>query len=197
MSEFSQDITTGFGLALVAYVATNIDNFLVLTGLAANATRSRPVVVGFSVAATLVLALVASFSFLSYLVPVGSLGYLGIVPIAIGLRLLVAANAGSAAAAPTRITAAAVFAVLAVNSMDTVVTFGSLVAESKSVVRVALIAGYIVAASIMIWMVFHVSRSVDKLFAGNKYVRLLAPIVMIGVGFYVLTNTWTDLEFGP
>lgn len=196
MVEFWQDSATGFSLALIAYAATNADNFLLLTGLATNATRSRPVVIGFSVAAILVLMLVTSFSLVSYLIPVGALRYLGFVPIAIGLRLLATANAESASAAPARITVSAVSTVLAVNSVDTVVTFGPLVAESEPAVRVSIVAGYISAASIMIWTVFRVARSADRLLSRNRLIHLLGPIVMIGVGCYILINTGTDLEPG-
>jgi cadmium resistance protein CadD (predicted permease) len=196
MAELWQDILTGFSFALIAYAATNVDNFLALIGLAANAKQSRSIIVGFSIAAVLVLALLASFSLLAYLIPANSLQYLGIVPIAIGLRLLATANAEPPTSGPRQVSAGSVSAALAVNSVDTVATFGPLFAESELTVRASLVTGYVVAASILIWTVFHVSRSAKELLGDSKFVHLLAPITMIGIGCYILLNTGTDLEPG-
>ena len=196
MAEFWQDILTGFSFALITYAATNADNFLALVGLAANAKQPRQIVAGFSLAAVVVLALLASFSLLTYLIPVNSLQYLGVIPIAIGLRLLASANTESAAPVTGQVTVASVSTVLAVNSVDTVATIGPLFAESELPVRAALITGYVVAASLMIWAVFHVSRSAEKLLGDSKIVHFLAPVIMIGVGCYILFNTGTDLELG-
>jgi cadmium resistance protein CadD (predicted permease) len=196
MTELWQDISTGFGLALITYVGTNADNFLALVGLAANQSRPRPIVLGFSVATIFVLLLATSFVLLTYLIPTGSLRYLGIVPIAIGLRLLAIANTGSAASVPSQLTVASVCTVLVFNSFDTIAAFGPLLAESKSIVRVSLIAGYLIAASILIWAVFHVSRTASKLIGHRKAIHLIAPIIMIVVGCYILFNTGTDVELG-
>ena len=196
MTELWQDVSTGFSLALISYAATNADNFLALVGLAAHSSRSRPVVVGFSVSAIVVLLVATSFSLLTYVIPPGSLQYLGIVPIAIGLRLLAIANTASAAPVQSELTAASVSTVLAVNSTDTIAVFGPLVAESETVVRASLIAGYLAAASILIWAVFHVSKSAKKLLANNRVLHLFAPVLMILIGCYILLNTGTDLELG-
>lgn len=197
MSELWQDFSTGFSLALVAYAATNIDNFIALIGLSAKGSTARPLVLGFSLSATAILALAVSFSLLSYVIQPGLLRYLGIVPIAIGIRLLTTANAESAAPAAIQMTATSVFAFLAVSSMDTVATFGPLLAESEPVVRVSIVVGYVVMASAMLWGVLHVSRAANRLLQNNRFVLMLAPLVMISVGVYILLDTGTDLQYGP
>ena len=196
MTELWQDISTGFSLALIAYGVTNLDNFLALVGLAASPGRTRPIIVGFSIATMTVLIIAASFSLLTYIIPTDSLQYLGIIPIAIGLRLLAIANTISVAPARDQLTAVSVSTVLAVNSTDTVATFGPLVAESESIVRLALIAGYITAALIFIWAVFHFCRSAGKLLGNSRLLHVLAPIMMILIGCYILFNTGTDLQPG-
>jgi cadmium resistance protein CadD (predicted permease) len=197
MSELWQDFSTGFSLALVAYAATNIDNFIALIGLSAKGPTARPLVFGFSMAATAILVLAVSFSLLSYFIEPGQLRYLGIVPIAIGIRLLLTANSASVSPVAMQMTATSVFAFLAVSSMDTVATFGPLLAESEPVVRASIVAGYLVMASAMLWGVLHVSRAANKLLENNKFVLLLAPLVMIAVGVYILLDTGTDLQYGP
>ncbi len=197
MTELWQDVSTGFGLALITYVATNADNFLALVGLAAHQGRPRPIIVGYGIATIAVLLLATSFALLAYLIPTGSLRYLGIVPIAIGLRLLTMSNAGEAISLPGRLTVASVTTVLAANSVDSIAAFGPLFTESETIVRVSLISGYLVAASIMIWAVFHVSRSASKWMGDSRALHFLAPTIMIVVGVYILFNTGTDLELGP
>ena len=93
-----------------------------------------------------------------------------------------------------QMTVSSVSGLLGANSVDTVATFGPLFAESEFAVRISLIVGYVVTATIMIWVVFHVSRGADKLFGSGKVIHMLAPLIMIGVGCYVLLNTGTDLE---
>jgi cadmium resistance protein CadD (predicted permease) len=194
MPEIWQDFSTGFSLALIAYAATNVDNFLALVGLNVGTAESRVVVRGFAIATAATLALAASFTLLSYVISPGSLGYLGVIPIVMGLRLLASAGTEPDSVVSRQVTAASVSGLLVANSMDTVATLGSLFAESEPVVRVSLVLGYVVTALIMIRAVLHVSRRADRLFGNGKLARYMAPLVMIGVGCYVLINTGTDLE---
>ena len=196
MSELWQDISSGFSLALITYAATNLDNFLALVGLAANPSRPRSIVVGFSVATISVLVVATSFALLTYLIPSDSLRYLGVAPIAIGVRLLVIADAGSVGPVSNQLNATSVSTVLVVNSTDTIASFGPLFAESETVVRLSMILGYLAAASILIWAVFHVSRSASNLLGDSKALHFLAPVIMIFIGCYILINTGTDLELG-
>ena len=196
MTELWQDVSTGFSLALITYAATNADNFLALVGLPAHQGRPRSIVAGFIVAAIGVLLVSTSFALLAYLIPTGALRYLGLVPIAIGLRLLATTNKGSATSDPGRLGVVSVSTVLVANSIDTIAAFGPLFAESENIVRVSLISGYLAAASILIWAVFHVSRSASDRVADRSAIHLLAPAIMILVGCYIFFNTGTDLELG-
>lgn len=179
---------------MIAYSATNIDNFLALVGLASGGARNRPLVVGFGVAAVATLLLAMSFSLLSYFASPGSLRYLGVIPIAVGVRLLASSGNETAAGAPRQISSVSVALLLAANSVDTVATFGPLFAESAAIVRWALILGYLVTALVMIRAVFRVSGTASRLLENRRLVQLLAPLVMIGMGCYILLDTATDLE---
>ena len=194
MPEIWQDIATGFSLSLIAYAATNVDNFLALVGVTAGGTRFRPISLGFAIATAFILVLATSFSVLSFFVSPQIVRYLGLVPIIIGIRMLARGDGVSDSAVCGQITASSVSVLLAANSMDTVATFGPLFAESESIVRLSMIVGYVVTATIMIWAVFHLSRGVDTVLGSGKAIQVLAPLVMIGVGCYVLLNTGTDLE---
>ena len=197
MTEFWQDISTGFSLALVAYAATNVDNFVALLGLTARGTPARSIVLGFSLSAVSVLALSTLFTLLSYAIAPGFLRYLGFVPMAIGLRLLANVNDEGTVPAPAQVTAASVFAFLAVSSMDTIATFGPLLAESEPAVRLSIILGYLAMASVMIRAVLKASHAASRVLGDRRSMRYLAPAIMIAVGVYILLNTGTDLEPGP
>ena len=193
MTEVWQDLATGFGLGLTAYAATNLDNMLLIGGLLAGGVRRGSVAVGFAMAGSVVILLASSFTVLSYLLPPATLGYLGIVPIALGLRLLIYHSAETESTAQVGTGAVSVAALLAANSLDTVATFAPLFAESETIVRLALVAGFLASAVALFSVVLHFAQRLSKLADSGPFAQRIAAVIMIFVGIYVLLDTGTDL----
>lgn len=194
MTETLQDAITGFGLAVTAYTATNVDNFLLLCGLVVSGGRRSSIMLGFAAAGAMIVLIASSFMFLAYLVPASMLGYLGVIPIALGLRMLAGQRAATGDTVQTKATAASVSMLLMANSVDTIGTFAPMLAESEPVVRLALIAGYAASAVLLFALVLRFSRQLSRLQNSEKLAQRITAVIMIGVGVYVLLNTGTDLE---
>src|ERR1700679_26494 len=80
-----------FGLAIVLFVSTNVDDLVVLVGFFAHPQfRARDVVAGQYAGLTVLFVLSAAGALLSLVIPDTYLGLLGIFPILIGIRKLVA-----------------------------------------------------------------------------------------------------------
>jgi len=194
VTEICQDVITGLGLAFTAYAATNLDNLLVLCGLIAGGARRGSVAVGFAAAGSLIILLASSFIFLSYVVPPGKLSYLGVVPIVLGLRMLIHHRAATTRTVQAKANFTSVSVLLIANSSDTIGAFAPMLAESESIVRLALVGGYIASAVILFLLVLGFSRRLSKLADREKVAHRVTAVIMICVGAYVLLNTGTDLE---
>ncbi|MGI9235456.1 MAG: cadmium resistance transporter [Woeseiaceae bacterium] len=194
MTEVWQDIVTGFGLGFIAYAATNLDNLLFTCGLIAGGARRGSVAAGFAISGSLVILIASSFTVLSYLLPSAMLGYLGIVPITLGLRILFRRSAATKGASQSEAGAVSVAFLLAANSVDTVATFAPMFAESETVVRLALVVGFIASAVVLFSVVLRIAQRLSKLANRGPLVQSIAAVAMIFVGIYVLLNTGTDLE---
>ena len=92
MFESWQYVASVSGLAILAYAATNIDNLLILTGLSLAGADSRAITRGFVTASIVILIVIVSFMALEYIVPPSALGYLGVIPIVVGTRMLLTSS---------------------------------------------------------------------------------------------------------
>ena len=194
MTEFWQDVATGFGLGFTAYAATNLDNLLLIYGLIAAGARRGSVAIGFAIAGGLIILVSLSFTVLSYLLPPAMLGYLGVVPIGVGLRLLFHQSAATEGVPRLNAGAFSVAAILAANSLDTVATFAPLSAESEAIVRLALVVGFVASAAVLFTLVLQFAHHMSSLTDKGPIVQKIAAVIMVLIGIYVLFNTGTDLE---
>ena len=186
---------TAMAVAVVSYAATNLDNLLLLATVSADAARRRAAVAGFLVATGLVLGLSVAGTLLSAMLAPNVLGYLGIVPIVLGLRL---ALAGSPAAEPAAAGTAVlpVAALLVGNSGDTVAAFAPLFAESSRPMRGAVAAGFLLSAALWLVLISRLSTRVGAVFRSSPKAQRLAhyftAATMILVGAYILWDSSTD-----
>jgi cadmium resistance protein CadD (predicted permease) len=181
------------GVALAAFASTNLDNLLLLTVLQGQGRQSKPAVfVGYvgAIVAIVLAGLVATR--LAEALPVDKVGYLGLVPIAMGLYRLVRSHGGDPAAPARALSAGAVATLTIANGGDTVAVFLPLFAETAESLTFVLAATIVGAA--VLWFV------VSKAIAERAWVRRtlprverwLVPALLIAVGIYILLNSATD-----
>jgi cadmium resistance protein CadD (predicted permease) len=184
------------GVALAAFASTNLDNLLLLTMLQGQGRHSKlTVFVGYvgAIVAIVVAGLVATR--LAEALPVDKIGYLGLVPIAMGLYRLVPvrrSNDGDPAAPARALSAGAVATLTIANGGDTVAVFLPLFADTAESLTLVLAATIVGAA--VLW--FIVARAISQHAWVRRTLprmeRWLVPALLILVGLYILLNSSTD-----
>ncbi len=187
-------------VAAAAFVATNLDNFfLLLSFLTIPSVPIKSVFLGFMTGMLILIGVSATATLLPALIPVKYLGLLGIIPVTVGIKELIAAKSKTGSAGQIAVPAVPSSAFSAVvltqisNGSDTIVTFAPLIADSLPGAVILILVTF-VAMAMLLWHMARRAHSQPSIVALTKrYGRYLAPIVLILVGSYILANTATDL----
>jgi len=189
-------------VAAAAYIATNLDNLVLLVTLLARHRNQT----WFVAAGYLLCMLILGFAGFwigaaTGAAPVEYLGLLGLVPVSIGAIELVRLRWGKTDV-PTGEMALVgggrtVFMVTLIsqigNGADTLVTFGALFADSMPGGDVLIILTLAVMAVMFLFIALHGVRHPGLQHWINRHAQHLTPYILIAVGVYILANTATDL----
>ena len=187
-------------IGFTAFLATNVDNLVVLVALYSR-FHGRELVVTLGQSLTTVIVLFAAWMLgeAADRAPVEYVGWIGLVPLAIGvywLYGLMRGKAGAAAAEPAARSSLVLVATvlsLASNSVDTLLTMAVVIADSRSeidgLVLLSALTATLVLSAVARFAV--ASPSLGRIV--ERYSARVAPFIMIAVGLYVLANTPTDL----
>lgn len=192
MTEIILDSITALILAAVGYVSTNVDNLVLMGTISAGHPDQRAVTNGYIAASVAVLVASVAFIFLSLLIAPNLIGYLGLLPIALGLRMLLGSGGDPTSGSGKAPAAMSIAAVLFANSSDTIAVFGSLIAESERHVIVALLVGFVLAS--IAWLAL-IRRASNRLLSSSRVQSMamrVMPFVMIAIGIYILLDSGTD-----
>lgn len=193
------DVLAIVALTLTGFLATNIDNLLILVALL-GASRSRwPVLVGYGAGATSVLAVCLLAGALGGLMDPEWVSYLGLIPVLLGLQLgwrswRERSEDLTPTVVPAHGAAGATFVLTLSNSGDNIALFLPLLAETERESAMLLLALYL--ALVLAWGYFAQLVATRPVLAESlsRHSRWLLPCVMIAVGGYVLLDTTTDTE---
>ena len=189
----AQIFVTALVLVPVAYAATNVDNLLIMATLGANPSNRGSLIAGFLVASTGVLVIASMATFIERVVPAEVLGYLGFVPLSIGLYLLLFTRSQGEEPTPRSTAWPAVAGLLFANSGDTIFAVGPLFAESGSDARLGLATGFVLIAAVWLVLILNISQRVARSELLSRLGPRLAPWMMILVGLYILSDSATDM----
>ncbi len=188
-----QVLVTALLLVPFAYAATNVDNLLIMATLGAGRASRGHLVAGFVIASCTVLLVVSMAAFIDRVLPPEVLGYLGLIPIGIGVYLLLFSAARPETATDRETTWPAIAGVLLANSGDTIFALGPLFAESGSDARLGLALGFAMIAALWLLLILGATKRVARSkWLGSLGYRI-APWMMILVGLYVLSDSATDI----
>jgi len=189
-------ISTALGRAIVAFAATNLDDIFVLTFFFAqkNLQIWRVVLGQYLGIGCLILVSVVGF-FASLIIPYKWISLLGLIPIAIGIRKLIALKEEQAEKTRVRQVESSltVAAITFANGGDNVAIYTPLFASSTwATLTITLITFSVMIA---LWCVagyaignhFVVIRLIDR------YGHILVPFIFIGLGFYILFGSQSRL----
>jgi len=195
-------------LAIVAvtaatFVATSFDNLvLLITFLGDAGYRWSNVVVGYVVSATLVTAIAWGLSEVVDQAPAQYLGYLGLIPIGLGLIELfkLVGRREKVEHSRAEIVAArgalSVGAVMVASSGDTFAALFAIftdTADSFTIPMLATVAGAALAwCGIAAWLFSH--PPLERIL--SRAARYVLPFLLIGIGIYILLDSGTDIMVG-
>jgi cadmium resistance protein CadD (predicted permease) len=191
------------GLVLTSFVATNLDNLLVLVFLLGTSSRRRAAVLfGYLTAVILVVCVAAVGVAAGALIDPAAIGYLGVAPVAMACYLLYQQYTRGAAmdvpepvaenlAGEGRIWLASSLLMFS-NSGDSIAVLLPLLAESSRPALLLIVSLYLVTS--LLWCAVALAIAARPGLARRIQQRgaRLVPWVMIAVGLYVLLDTRTD-----
>ena len=183
------------------FVATNLDNLLILVGLLGAAQGQRAVIMmGYVASAACLLVIALLGGLLGSLIDPSHVGYLGIIPLLLGGWLLYQAVTGSGgessldAPPPAGGTGAGVstFVLMLSNSGDSIAVFLPLFAESTREALIVEVVAFLLMALAWTQLARLAVGSPGVTRALQRHGRYLVPVIMIGVGCYILLDTAYD-----
>jgi cadmium resistance protein CadD (predicted permease) len=186
-------------IALVAgsYAATNMDNLTILVSwMLAGKISFVGIARGYATATIAVLAISIILGLSSSVIPIESIGYLGVIPIGFGIYTLIGQVRGGSPQADADTGNGAAFgiaATLTANSTDSIIIFSPMLADSQTIIDLYISSVFVVVAAAWFWMAKVASQRAAKLDAVTRAAGWIAPLIMIYVGIYILMNTATDV----
>lgn len=178
------------------FVSTNVDNLLALTALTVSAGPSRVrVMSGYALSVLAVGVIALGFGAADSLAEPDLIRLLGLVPLAAGVvQLVKLVRAGSGSDVSVRSASGilpSLFVFLAMSA-DSVAVLGPLVADSANHLEPVVLGTWLVmgAAWVAVAGILAARPSAARL--AGRAGAWVAPVLMIGVGIYILLDTPTD-----
>ncbi|WP_171207527.1 MULTISPECIES: cadmium resistance transporter [unclassified Ruegeria] len=177
----------------IALVTTNLDNLAVLLGLFLVVDRRRAIA-GFALAQTIMLSL-------SMIVAVGLnkngipvwIGYLGLVPLVLGLRgIWHQASSAEVEEMGAKSAVTSIVTLFLSLSIDSFAVMTPLLADSTPGFRWAALIGASIAAAGLVLLASWGAPHAQNLAPRFARMDRIAPYVMVCVGLYILINSPTD-----
>ena len=202
MDVSSTDMLTIVGLVTGSFVATNMDNLLILVVLlGANSRRKSAVLLGFICSAIAVISISALGVAVGSMLGANLIGYLGVVPLLLGIYMLYQSRRGRhtdedrAETVPNSTEPKiwlSTFVLMFSNSGDSVAVFLPLLAESRRSSLLIMVSCYLTMAVLWAGLAYMISGQRDLARRIEHRAEKIVPWIMIGVGIYILMDTATD-----
>lgn len=194
------DVAIIIGVAAGAFMATNLDNLVLLVALFGRYDdRRHHVMFGYAAGMLIIAGMTYFVGGLAGAAPVHYLGLLGIVPVMIGvaglLRLFrdrgvirdpVVPGAGSTAFAATFLSQLS-------NGADTIITYSVLFSDSNDLGDHLVLAAFFGTAALLVLVAYQAIRYPWLSRPVQLYGHYVTPLILITVGMYVLSNTALDM----
>ena len=188
-----EHILFAFSAAIVT-ISTNLDNLVILFGLIM-VMETRRAVFGFAAAQMIILSLsLVIASGLDHSRFLNWVGYLGIIPLSLGLYGIWQQRKGSGERQlPDTGAITSVVALFLTLSIDTLAAMTPLFADSTPAFRLTALIGAGCSLATLIGIASWGAPRAQVL--GPRFARLdrIAPYIMVAVGLYILVNSPTDV----
>jgi cadmium resistance protein CadD (predicted permease) len=194
------DVAIVIGVAAGAFMATNLDNLVLMIGLFGRYSDLRHEVLFGYLAGMLIIGAVTFYvGKLAGYAPVQYLGLLGIVPVLIGLTEIVRLFRNKGVVHDPVVPGAGSTAVVATllaqlgNSTDTIITYSVLFSDANDLADYLVVLSFAGMASLLALMAYLALRHPWLSRPVQLYGHYITPLILITVGMYVLSNTALDM----
>ena len=195
------DLLPILGVAAVAFLVTNADNLVLLFAfLADRSFRASRVIVGYALGMVAILALSWIVAWLAHFFRPDYVGFLGIVPIAIGLKRLYdqrVRHKDSSEPAPPQLSAHSQIITVALadvaHGSDTIVLYSALLSDADLFAQIAISLIYLFLVLGWCALGFFLLRHPRIWEPVHHYGHHIAPYLLIAVGIYIVLNIVHDL----
>ena len=187
-------------VAAGAFMATNLDNLVLMIGLFGRySDRRRDVLFGYLVGMVIIAAVTFYVGKLAGTAPVEYLGLLGIVPVLIGVAELVRLFRNKGVVRDPVVPGAGSTAMVATltaqlgNSTDTIITYSVLFSDANDLADYLVLAAFAGMALLLALVAYLALRHPWLSRPVQLYGHYITPLILITVGMYVLSNTALDM----
>lgn len=194
------DIAVVVGVAAGAFMATNLDNLVLMIGLFGRYSDRRLGVLFGYLAGMLIIAAVTFYvGKLAGYAPVQYLGLLGIVPVLIGVTEIVRLFRNKGVVHDPVVPGAGSTAVVATllaqlgNSTDTIITYSVLFSDANDLADYLVLASFAGMALLLALVAYLALRHPWLSRPVQLYGHYITPLILITVGMFVLSNTALDM----
>jgi len=199
------EILTIIAIASGAFIGTNLDNLVLLVALHSRYEKhSRIVTASYFTGMILIAVISLAIGKAGAFIPIAWLGMLGVIPMMIGVfalwQLVQNKQVGDAVGNVSNSSGQAVFlAVLTTqlsNGADSIITFSIFFADSSDSADYLIALAFLGMICVFAWLAFYLlkHRKLGRLL--SRYGQYVTPFILILVGFYILSNTASDLMPG-
>jgi cadmium resistance protein CadD (predicted permease) len=182
--------------AVVVFVATNIDDIVLLAALFAGALRARAVVAGQFIGMALLTAVSVAAAYAATAVPVEWIRWLGLLPISLGVWLLVQLWRGQGDddddlaterqfETKLRSQVLAVSAITVANGGDNLSVYIPLLAKDVAVLPLYIVV-FTVLTGVWCWLGYVLVKNPVGSAITQRWGHILLPVVLIAIGVHIL-----------
>lgn len=193
------------GVTAGAFIGTNLDNLVLLATMYSRYFRHPwTVTAGYFAGMSLIAAVTIAVGEVGELIPIAYLGLLGVIPMGMGLlalwKLFRRSQAEEAKNAIAGNSVLAIFFALITiqlsNGTDTIITFSTLYADSSDHSDYIVAPTFFAMVGIFSWMAYYSVKHPKLSHFLTRYGQYVTPFILIFVGFYILSNTASDMVPG-
>ena len=183
------------GIAIAAFASTNVDDLVILIAFFAAARLRPPVIVAGQLAGMATLILVSFIaSLIALAIPGAWIGFLGLLPIALGIRQLMRMNGwrGSTAEPGARGFTTVMLAVIA-SGGDNISLYAPLFSVHSGLEVAVFGVMFMVLSALWCLIAMRLAlsrdRAVQRWLERQAWNGVIVPCVMIALGLYILIKT--------
>jgi len=196
------DVLTIIAVTAGAFVGTNLDNLILLVALYSRFPQHTTTVATGYVSGMFVIGGVSiAVGLGGNLIPIDSLGMLGVVPIALGVMAMFQLFQDRQSGETGKLSSSAshktvFFSVLTTqlsNGADSIITFSIFLAESTDATDYLIALTFLCMTGVFAWLAYYLLKHRTLGDVVDRYGHYATPFILILVGVYILSNTASDL----